>query len=75
MGIDLISVRSMQHHTVTKRLHISLPDGIADELERWAKSEGNKPTSLAAFLVERAVRERLERIEIEAQQSKGSSNG
>lgn len=51
--------------TVTKRLHISLPDGIADELEKWARSEGNKPTSLAAFLVERAVRERIERLESE----------
>jgi hypothetical protein len=53
------------NESVTKRLHISLPDGIADELERWATSEGNKPTSLAAFLVERAVRERLERLESE----------
>lgn len=51
--------------SVTKRLHISLPDGIADELEKWASSEGNKPTTLAAFLVERAVRERLERLESE----------
>ena len=63
MKSDLISVRSMNQRTVTKRLHISLPDGIADELEKWAKSEGNKPTTLAAFLVERSVRDRLERLE------------
>jgi len=56
----------MTNQAVTKRLHISLPDGIADELERWARSEGNKPTSLAAFLVERAVRERIERGDIES---------
>ncbi|MBD2261093.1 hypothetical protein H6G13_26345 [Pseudanabaena sp. FACHB-2040] len=48
---------------MAKRFYISLPDGIADELARWADSEGNKPTTLAAFLVERAIRERLERIE------------
>lgn len=47
--------------TVAKRFYISLPDGIAEELENWASSEGNKPTTLAAFLVERAVRDRLER--------------
>ncbi|WP_199306914.1 hypothetical protein [Pseudanabaena sp. FACHB-2040] len=53
----------MTEQNVAKRFYISLPDGIADELARWADSEGNKPTTLAAFLVERAIRERLERIE------------
>jgi metal-responsive CopG/Arc/MetJ family transcriptional regulator len=48
---------------VAKRFSISLPDGIAEHLEEWATSEGNKPTTLAAFLVERAVRERIERLE------------
>ena len=47
--------------TVAKRFYISLPDGIAEELENWASSEGNKPTTLAAFLVERAIRDRIER--------------
>lgn len=42
---------------VAKRFYISLPDGIADYLEKWAAKEGNKPTTLAAFLVERAVRD------------------
>ncbi|MGP1383464.1 MAG: ribbon-helix-helix domain-containing protein [Thainema sp.] len=45
---------------VSKRFYISLPDGIADVLTRWAESEGNKPTSLAAFLVEKAVREAID---------------
>lgn len=35
---------------------ITLPDGIAEALERWAKSEGNKAATLAAFIVETEVR-------------------
>lgn len=35
---------------------ITLPDGIADALERWAKSEGNKSSTLAGFIVETQVR-------------------
>ena len=42
---------------VSKRYFITLPDGIADALERWAESERNKPSTLAAFLVESAVRD------------------
>ncbi|MEO0487943.1 MAG: hypothetical protein AAFZ49_00115 [Cyanobacteria bacterium J06659_2] len=55
---------------VAKRFYISLPDGIAEQLEDWAASEGNKPTTLAAFLVERAVRERIERLEVKVSDSK-----
>jgi metal-responsive CopG/Arc/MetJ family transcriptional regulator len=54
---------NVTHKDVAKRFSISLPDGIAEHLEEWATSEGNKPTTLAAFLVERAVRERIERLE------------
>ena len=42
---------------VSKRVMITLPDGIGDALERWAKSEKNKASTLAAFLVEAAVRQ------------------
>jgi hypothetical protein len=49
--------------TVAKRFYISLPDGIAEYLEEWAAKEGNKPTTLAAFIVERTIRERMEATE------------
>lgn len=39
------------------RLSIALPDGLLRALERWAEAEGNKPTSLATFLLEKAIRE------------------
>ena len=43
--------------TVSKRYNITLPDGVAEALERWAENEKNKPSTLAAFLVEVAVRQ------------------
>ncbi len=38
------------------RLSIALPDGLLRALERWAEAEGNKPTSLATFLLEKSIR-------------------
>jgi len=48
---------------VAKRFYISLPDGIAEYLEEWAAKEGNKPTTLAAFIVERTIRDRMDATE------------
>lgn len=42
---------------VSKRYNITLPDGVAKALEGWAESEENKPSTLAAFLLETAVRQ------------------
>lgn len=42
---------------MSKRYNITLPDGIAEKLEEWAEGEKNKPSTLAAFIVEAAVRE------------------
>lgn len=41
------------------RLSIALPDGLLRALERWAEAEGNKPTSLATFLLEQAIRQAI----------------
>jgi hypothetical protein len=49
---------------VSKRYNITLPDGIAEALEQWAESEKNKPSTLAAFLVESAVRQALDQGKI-----------
>jgi hypothetical protein len=40
-----------------KRLYLTLPTGIYDALERWAESENNKAATLAAFIIEREVRD------------------
>lgn len=43
------------------RIHVTLPDGVADDLHEWAASEHNKPATLAAFVVEQSVREAKEK--------------
>lgn len=43
--------------TVSRRVFLTLPDQIADDLERWAEAEGTKAASLAGFIVGRAVRD------------------
>lgn len=49
-----------------KRFNVTLPWGLGEALELWAKREGNKPTTLASFLVETAVREAIEQGKIPA---------
>jgi len=55
-----------------KRIVLSLPPGILEALERWAESEGNRPTSLANWIVETAVREALESGKIPPPEEKAS---
>jgi hypothetical protein len=43
-----------------KRYNVTLPWGVGEALERWAASEGNKPTTLASYLVESAVRKAVD---------------
>jgi hypothetical protein len=48
---------------MTKRLATYLADGIYDRLEDWANQERRSISSLAAFLLEKAVREHQEQIQ------------
>lgn len=45
---------------MSKRYYFTLPDKIAEGLELWANLEGNKAASLAGFIVEQAVRQKIE---------------
>lgn len=49
-----------------KRFNVTLPWGLGEALEVWARSEGNKPTTLASYLVEKAVREAIEQGKVPA---------
>lgn len=42
-----------------KRYNVTVPWGIGEALERWAEGEGNKPTTLASYLVEVSVRQAM----------------
>jgi hypothetical protein len=48
---------------MTKRLSTSIADGIYDQLQDWANEERRSISGLAAFLLEKAVREHQEKIQ------------
>ena len=43
---------------MSDRFTVNLPDAIGDYLQQWAEDEGRKKASLAAFLIELAVRQK-----------------
>ena len=48
---------------VSKRINVTLPDSVADELENWAEAQGRSLANLAAFLLELALKQAKERGE------------
>lgn len=50
---DLIGASIMTG--MSKRIQVTLPDRLADDLERWAEFDGRPLSNLAAFLLEKAV--------------------
>jgi predicted DNA-binding protein len=49
---------------VSKRINVTLPDSLYEELERWAEAQGRPTANLAAFLIEIGLREGKEKGEI-----------
>jgi hypothetical protein len=56
---------------VSKRVNLTLSDLVFSALERWAEVEGRPTANLAAFIVETAVREAVEKGKIPQQQQTG----
>jgi hypothetical protein len=52
-----------QQEQVSKRVNLTLPDVVYDELEAWAEWQGRPTANLAAYLVEAAIREAKEKGE------------
>jgi hypothetical protein len=52
------------NNDVSKRINVTLPDSLYDELERWAEAQGRPVANLAAFLVEIGLKEGREKGEI-----------
>ena len=49
--------------SVSKRINVTLPDSVVDELEDWANAQGRSLANLAAFLLEMALKEAKEKGE------------
>ncbi len=53
--------------SVSKRINVTLPDSVTDELEDWANAQGRSLANLAAFLLEMALKEAKQKGEIPSQ--------
>lgn len=53
--------------SVSKRINVTLPDSVVDELEDWANAQGRSLANLAAFLLEVALKEAKDKGEIPSQ--------
>jgi hypothetical protein len=42
---------------MTKRIQVTLPNRLAEDLQKWADYDGRPLSNLAAYLLERAVNE------------------
>jgi len=42
---------------VSKRIHVTLPDGVFLKLETWADSEARPVANLAAYLLQKVIEE------------------
>lgn len=42
---------------MTKRIQVTLPDRLAEDLQKWADYDGRPLSNLAAYLLEHAVTE------------------
>lgn len=40
---------------MSKRVQVTLPDRLADDLEKWANFDGRPLSNLCAYLLEKAV--------------------
>jgi len=40
---------------MSKRIQVTLPDRLADDLDKWANFDGRPLSNLCAFLLEKAV--------------------
>lgn len=60
---------------VSKRVNLTLPDSVYQDLEIWAESQGRPPSSLGAFLVELSIMNAKKSGDFpEVQQRNGKTN-
>ena len=54
----------MKEDSVSKKILVTLPDSIHAAMQEWAESQGRPLANLCAFLLERNLREAIERGEV-----------
>jgi hypothetical protein len=61
-------LRTDSDQFVSKRINITLPDSVLDDLERWAETQGRPTANLAAFLIEVSIMQAKEKGEFPPKQ-------
>jgi hypothetical protein len=59
---------------VSKRINITLPDTVLDDLEFWAAFQGRPTANLAAFLIEMSIKSAKDKAEFPHKPSKTKTN-
>lgn len=59
---------------VSKRVFVTVPDAVYEELEDWADKQGRSVSNLTAFLVEASLREAKERGEYSSKKQNSEAN-
>lgn len=59
---------------VSKRVFVTVPDAVYEELEDWANKQGRSVSNLTAFLVEASLREAKERGEYSSKKQNSEAN-
>jgi aminoglycoside phosphotransferase (APT) family kinase protein len=54
----------MNPENMSKRVFLTLPDELFEDLERWAAKQGRPMANLAAYLVENSVQQAKARGEV-----------
>jgi CopG-like RHH_1 or ribbon-helix-helix domain, RHH_5 len=68
-GITMVqAVNTGIDESVSKRINVTLPDSVVEELEQWADNQGRSLANLAAFLLEASLKEAKAKGEIPTQE-------
>ncbi len=66
----LRSNTDLNQEAVSKRIHVTLPDGIFQKLEAWADAEARPVANLAAYLLQKSLEEAEDQGKVPKQQTK-----
>ncbi|MGB3758818.1 MAG: hypothetical protein WBA07_20960 [Rivularia sp. (in: cyanobacteria)] len=72
---DRSDIQNIQiEDNVSKRVNLTIPDVVYEELEAWAEYQGRPTANLAAYLVESAIREAKDKGEYRTLRKKHDEN-
>ena len=60
---------------VSRKVFVTLPDAVHEELERWADLQGRPTANLAAFLIETGINAAKEKGDLPAKTPTASDKG